>query len=200
MRVDPALVLASSSPRRRDLLAQLGVTPTRIVSPDIDETPGKAELPRAYALRLAEGKARAVARGAHEIVLAGDTTIAVGRRILPKAADAAQVRACLALLSGRRHHVLSAVALLTPGGALSERLVDTAVVFARLTPGQIDAYVASGEPLAVAGAFTLDGLSAPFVERIDGDPSNVIGLSLPLLRRMLADAGIRWTDLWSADG
>ncbi|MGZ3200088.1 MAG: Maf family protein, partial [Croceibacterium sp.] len=128
----PSLILASASPRRRELLARLGIEPARVVHADIDEKPRKAELPRDYALRMAREKAEAAA-DAEAYVLAGDTVVAVGRRILPKAEDEATARKCLELLSGRRHRVLSAVALRAPDGTLRERLSETAVRFKRLS-------------------------------------------------------------------
>ena len=187
-RAAPPLVLASSSPRRRDLLAQLGVSPARIVSPDIDETPGKAELPRAYALRLAEAKARAVTRAPHEIVLAGDTTIAVGRRILPPADDEEMQRRLLELLSGRRHHALSAVCVLDADGRARARLADTVVAFKRLHPDEIDAYVACGEGLGKAGGYAIQGRAAGFVRFLGGSHSGVVGLPLYETRALLRAA------------
>src|SRR3546814_3225617 len=137
----PALVLASSSPRRRELLARIGVTPTRIAAPDIDETPLKGELPRAYVARLAVAKARAVERTGNEVVLAGDTTVAVGRRILEKPADEADLRRMLGLLSGLRHPVLSGVCVWGPDGRPPGRVADTVVAFKRPPDAQIDWYV-----------------------------------------------------------
>ena len=137
-RPAPRLILASASPRRRELLGRLGLAPEAVCAADIDETPQTGELPRAYARRMAREKALAIeVSGTH--VLAGDTVVAVGRRILPKAEDEATARACLALLSGRRHHVLSAIALRLPDGSLRERLSDTVVRFKVLTQQEIDA-------------------------------------------------------------
>uniref|UniRef100_UPI0035C9B6DF Maf family protein n=1 Tax=uncultured Sphingomonas sp. TaxID=158754 RepID=UPI0035C9B6DF len=183
------LVLASSSPRRRDLLARLGVTPTRILSPDIDETPLPAEPPRVYALRLAEAKARAVARGADEIVLAGDTTIACGRRILPPAETEDVQRRLLALLSGRRHHCLSAVCVIAADGTLRTRLCDTIVAFKPLSAAEIHAYVASGEGLGKAGGYAIQGRAEAFVRMLSGSHSGVIGLPLFETRALLLAAG-----------
>ena len=171
------LILASASPRRLDLLAQIGIVPARILATDIDETPGRDESPRLYAIRMAAEKAAAAATPGH-FILAADTVVAVGRRILPKAADVAQVRACLAMLSGRRHHVLTAITLLTPGGESSHRVVDSAVVFARLTPGQTDAYVACGEGMGKAGGYAIQGRAAAFVRLLTGSYSGVVGLPL----------------------
>jgi septum formation protein len=183
-------VLASSSARRRDLLARLGVTPARIESPDIDETPRPRELPRAYALRLAEEKARAVARAAGEVVIAGDTTIAVGRRILPPAETESIQRELLALLSGRRHHALSAVCVIDAQGKARTRLADTIVAFKPLSPAEIDAYVACGEGLGKAGGYAIQGRAEAFVRFIHGSHSGVVGLPLFETRALLAASGV----------
>lgn len=185
----PRLVLASSSPRRRQLLEQIGIVPTRIHAPDIDETPLKAELPRAYAARLAAEKAAAVPRGAGECVLAGDTTVAVGRRILPPADDDAIVRSCLNLMSGRRHRVYSGVALIDSDGALRHRLSETIVKFKRLSASEIDAYVASGEGLGKAGGYAIQGRAAGFVSFLSGSYTGVVGLPLYETRALLLSAG-----------
>ena len=183
------LVLASSSPRRRALLERLGVVPDRIVSPDIDESPLPRELPRQYALRLAETKARAVDRAEGEIVIAGDTTIAVGRRILPPAEDEDVQRRLLDLLSGRRHHALSAVAVVDLAGKVRVRLSDTVVAFKRLSPQEIDAYLACGEGLGKAGGYAIQGRAEAFVRFLAGSHSGVIGLPLFETRALLATAG-----------
>ena len=184
------LVLASSSPRRRDLLARIGVMPARIHSPDIDETPHPRELPRAYALRLAEEKARAVPRAAGEAVLAGDTTIALGRRILPPAESEDVQRDLLRLLSGRRHHALSAVCVIAPDGAVRTRLADTIVAFKPLSDAEIDAYVACGEGLGKAGGYAIQGRAEAFVRFLHGSHSGVSGLPLFETRALLAAAGL----------
>ena len=186
----PPLVLASSSPRRRQLLERLGVTPARIVSPDIDETPLKAETPRAYALRLAQAKAAAVARAPDEIVLAGDTTVALGRRILPPAATEGVQRELLGKLSGRRHHVLSAVCVINREGRARTRLVDTIVAFKPLSPQEIEAYVAGGEGLGKAGGYAVQGYAEAFVRFLAGSHSGVIGLPLFETRALLRWAGL----------
>ena len=186
----PLLVLASSSPRRRDLLARLGVVPARIGSPDIDETPHPRELPRAYALRLAEEKARAVTRAEGEAVIAGDTTIALGRRILPPAVDEAVQRDLLARLSGRRHHALSAVCVIAPDGKVRTRLADTIVAFRPLTAADIDAYVACGEGLGKAGGYAIQGRAEAWVRFLAGSHSGVVGLPLFETRALLAAAGV----------
>ncbi len=185
-----ALVLASSSPRRRDLLAQLGAQPDRIAAPAIDEAPRKAELPRAYALRLAAEKAAAVARGAGEVVIAGDTTIALGRRILPPADTAAIQRDLLKALSGRRHHALSAVCVIAADGVVRTRLADTIVAFKPLSTAEIDAYVACGEGLGKAGGYAIQGRAEGFVRFLSGSHSGVIGLPLFETRALLRAAGI----------
>lgn len=181
----PALVLGSTSPRRLELLGRLGVVPTRVAAPDIDETPLTGELPRAYVTRIAEGKARAIDRAAGEIVLAGDTTIAVGRRILGKPEDEADLRRMLALLSGRRHHCLSAVCAIDRGGRARLRLSDTVVAFKRLGPDEIDAYVASGEGMGKAGGYAIQGRAEAFVRFLAGSHSGVVGLPLYETRALL---------------
>jgi len=170
------LVLASASPRRLMLLAQIGVTPDAVTAADIDETPSPKETPRALALRLARAKAEAVAApGAR--VLAADTVVAVGRRILPKAEDEAQARACLTLLSGRGHRVYTGVALKTPAG-LRTRLVETRVAFRLITPAEIAHYIASGEWRGKAGGYAAQGLAARYITNIVGSYSNIVGLPL----------------------
>lgn len=190
MPARPALVLASSSPRRRDLLARLGVVPDRIDSPDIDETPRKAELPRVYALRLATEKAAAVARAPGEVVLAGDTTIALGRRILPPAQSEEIQRALLAKLAGRRHHALSAVCVIDAEGRTRTRIADTVVAFKPLSDREIDEYVACGEGLGKAGGYAIQGRAEAFVRFLQGSHSGVIGLPLFETRALLVAAGV----------
>ena len=189
MGLNPTLVLASSSPRRRDLLARLGVAPARIASPDIDETPRKGEVPRVYALRMAEEKAVAVARGAGEIVVAGDTTVAVGRRILPQAADADMQRGFLNLLSGRRHHVLSAVAVIDGNGRMRRRICDSIVRFKRLSAEEIECYIQSGEGLGKAGGYAIQGRAEALIDWMAGSHSGVIGLPLYETRALLRASG-----------
>ncbi len=184
------LVLASSSPRRRDLLARLGVVPDRIVAPDIDESPLPRELPRVYALRLAEAKAQAVPRAPGDIVLAGDTTIALGRRILPPAEDEAVQRRLLGLLSGRRHHCLSAVCVIDGEGRPRTRLVDTIVAFKRLSDKEIDRYIACGEGLGKAGGYAIQGRAEAFVRFLSGSHSGVVGLPLFETRALLEASGV----------
>ena len=184
------LILASTSPRRLDLLARLGVTPARIVAPDVDEAPLKAEPPRAYVQRIALAKAHAVARAPGEVVLAGDTTIALGRRILGKAEDDATVRHMLGLLSGRRHHCLSAVCIIDGNGTARTRLSDTILAFKPLSPPEIDAYIASGEGLGKAGGYAIQGRAEAFVRFLSGSHSGVVGLPLFETRAMLLTAGV----------
>lgn len=186
-------VLASASPRRRDLLAQIGRSPDAVIEPDIDESVHVRELPRDHALRLAREKCAAVAlrpEAAGAVVLAADTVVACGRRILPKAEDEATARACLELLSGRRHRVIGGICVLRPDGRRHERLVMTSVSFARLTAADLDAYIAGGEWMGKAGGYAIQGRAAVFVRAIGGSYSNVVGLSLFETERLLAAAGL----------
>ncbi|MBL9069043.1 MAG: septum formation protein Maf [Sphingopyxis sp.] len=186
----PALVLASTSPRRLELLARIGLTPSRIAAPEIDETPLKGELPRAYVARLAQSKALAVDRAAEEAVLAGDTTVAVGRRILEKPTDEADLRRMLLLLSGRRHHVYSGVCVVGIDGRPRVRVADTIVAFKRLSAAEIDWYVESGEGMGKAGGYAIQGRAEIFVRFLSGSHSNVVGLPLLETRGLLSSAGI----------
>ena len=185
------LVLASTSPRRLDLLTRIGATPDRIAAPDVDEEPLKGELPRDYVLRVAIDKAQAVARAADEIVLAGDTTIAVGRRILAKPEDEADLRRMLGLLSGRRHHCLSAVCVIGLDGTARTRVSDTVVTFKRLSHAEIDWYVASGEGMGKAGGYAIQGKAEAFVRFLSGSHSGVVGLPVFETRALLESAGYR---------
>ncbi len=187
MPVSPQLVLASASPRRRELIARLGIAPLRCTAADIDETPAKGELPRVYAARMAREKAAAADGEAY--ILAGDTVVAVGRRILPKATDEATARACLELLSGRRHRVLSAVALRAPDGSLRERLSETQVRFKRLSAEEIAAYLAGGEWHGKAGGYAIQGAAEGLIAWIGGSHSGVVGLPLYETRALLKAAG-----------
>ena len=189
------LILASASPRRLDLLAQVGITPAAVVPADIDETPMPDELPRALALRLAAEKARAVAKDhAEDFVLAADTVVAGGRRSLPKPEDAAEARHCLGLLSGRRHRVIGGVALACPDGRMVTRAVVTAVQFKRLSRLETDAYLATEEWRDKAGGYAIQGRAALFVTAVNGDYNNVVGLPLALTANLLAGAGV-WSPL-----
>jgi len=186
----PALVLASASPRRRDLLGQIGIVPSAIEAAEIEETPLKDERPRALALRLAEDKARAVAAGHPDVfVLGADTVVACGRRILPKPADEAEARACLRLLSGRRHAVYGGVALVCPDGTLRARVVETTVSFKRLQEDEIAGYLASGEWQGKAGGYAIQGRAARFVKAVSGSYPNVVGLPLFEVVNLLRGAG-----------
>ncbi|MGD9815247.1 MAG: nucleoside triphosphate pyrophosphatase [Hyphomonadaceae bacterium] len=170
------LVLASASPRRLALLAQIGVTPDEIIAADIDEAPLKGETPRRLALRLARAKAETV-QAENARVLAADTVVAVGRRVLPKAETEAEARACLALLSGRGHRVYTAVALRT-GDTVRTRLAEARVAFKVLTAAEIDAYIASGEWRGKAGGYAIQGLAARYVVNITGSYTAIVGLPL----------------------
>ena len=185
----PKLRLASSSPRRLDLLARMAIIPDAISSPDIDESPLKAELPRIYALRMAEQKAAAVQREDGEIILAGDTTVAVGRRILQQAADHEMQRGFLKLLSGRRHHVLSAVCVIDAQGKARSRISDSTVKFKQLGDAEIDAYIKSGEGLGKAGGYAIQGRAEALISWMSGSHSGVIGLPLYETRALLRAAG-----------
>lgn len=185
------LILASGSPRRLELLGRLGVVPARVLSPDIDESPLKDELPRDHAVRLAAQKARASALLAPGVlILSGDTVVGVGRRILPKAEDEATARRCLALLSGRRHRVFSAVALLGPDGKLREALSETILRFKRLSPEETEAYIAGGEWHGKAGGYAIQGSAEAFCAWLSGSHSGVMGLPLYETRRLLRAAGV----------
>jgi len=185
------LILASASPRRRELLARLGIEPSAIAAVDLDESPDPGELPRAHAVRLAAQKARAAAALSPDAyVLAGDTVVGVGRRILPKAEDEASARACLALLSGRRHRVFSAVALAEPGGKLREALSETSLRFKRLSASEIDAYIVGGEWRGKAGGYAIQGAAEGFCLWLQGSHSGVMGLPLYETRKLLIAAGL----------
>ena len=183
------LILASASPRRLDLLARIGVVPDIIHPADIDESVPKGELPRVHAERLASEKAGAVsAQFPDDLILAADTVVAVGRRILPKVEDEATLRQCMVLLSGRRHRVMTGVTLAFPGGARS-RLVETMIAIKRLSPDEIDYYAAHGEWRGKAGGYALQGYGEVYVRHIAGSYSNVVGLPLAETRHLLKSAG-----------
>ncbi|MBY0332228.1 MAG: Maf family protein [Acetobacteraceae bacterium] len=188
----PPLVLASASPRRLELLARIGIVPDRVLPAEIDETPRKAELPRRLAARLAAEKAAATAAlaPAEALVLAADTVVGVGRRILGKPADRAEARRFLALLSGRRHRVITGVVLHRPGGKPLSRLVETALAFQRLTEQQVEAYLDSGEWRGKAGGYAIQGRAEMFVRFLSGSWSNVVGL--PLFETAQLLRGIGW--------
>lgn len=186
----PRLILASASPRRLELLARIGITPDAILPPDIDESVPKGELPRAHAQRLAREKAEVVAaRNGDALVLAADTVVAVGRRILPKVEDEATLRSCMKLLSGRRHRVLTGVALAIPGMPIRESIVETVIAMKRLSPEEIDFYAGHGEWRGKAGGYALQGYGEVYVRHIAGSYSNVVGLPLAETRLLLKSAG-----------
>ncbi len=187
----PRFVLASASPRRRDLLAQIGVVPDQVDPAEIDETPLKSEAPARHAARLAREKAEAVhARHAGAVILAADTVVALGRRILPKAEDEAAARRCLAMLSGRRHRVIGGITVIGVDGAARRRLVTTAVHFKRLEDREIEDYIATGEWHGKAGGYAIQGHAAVLIPAINGSYSNVVGLPLFEAARLLRVAGI----------
>ncbi len=182
------LILASASPRRLDLLARIGVVPDAVVPANIDESALKGELPAPHAARLAAAKAAVVAE-AGALTLAADTVVGAGRRILPKAEDEATARACLALLSGRRHRVHSAVTLIDAEGRARHRLSTSIVTFKRLTVQEIDAYLASGEWHGKAGGYAIQGRAEAFVRFLSGSHSGVVGLPLFETRALLLAVG-----------
>jgi septum formation protein len=186
-------ILASASPRRRELLTQIGRVPDAIIPPDVDETPLRAERPADYARRMAEAKCAAVAalpETAGAIILAADTVVACGRRILPKTEDAQAARDCLGLLSGRRHRVLGGICLRAADGQRRTRLVTTSVTFKRLSATEIAAYIDGGEWRGKAGGYAIQGRAAVFVRAVNGSYSNVVGLSLFEAEQMLTGGGL----------
>ncbi|HEX7877356.1 MAG TPA: nucleoside triphosphate pyrophosphatase [Sphingobium sp.] len=184
------LILASASPRRRDLLGQIGVAPDAVDPADLDETPLKGELPAHYAARVAADKgAMVAARHPGALILSGDTVVAAGRRILPKAEDEKEARECLALLSGRRHRVLSAITLVDAEGKARHRLSTNIVTFKRLERTEIDAYIASGEWHGKAGGYAIQGRAAGLIRAIQGSHSAIMGLPLYETRALLKAAG-----------
>src|SRR5688500_13826663 len=184
------LILASASPRRLDLLARIGIVPDAVVPDEVDESVPKGELPRDHALRLSREKAEAVAgQQPDALVLAADTVVAVGRRILPKVEDEATLRACMKLLSGRRHRVLTGVALAAPDAPLRTRLVETMIALKRLSAEEGDFYAGHGEWRGKAGGYALQGYGEVYVRHIAGSYSNVVGLPLAETRLLLKAAG-----------
>jgi len=198
------LVLASASPRRLALLAQIGIVPDRVLATEVDEAPGTGELPREISRRLARAKAEAAAARSdlppETLVLAADTVVAVGRRSLPKAEDEADARGCLALMSGRSHRVYTAICLRPIDGRPRERVVETRVKFKRLSPAEIDAYLLSGEWAGKAGGYAVQGLAAAFVLGMIGSYSNVVGLPLYETAMLLDGAGYPVRARWAAEG
>ena len=184
------LVLASASPRRLDLLSRIGVIPDAVLPADIDESVARGELPRQHAARLALEKAQVVAAAQGDaLVLAADTVVAVGRRILPKVEDETTLRQCMKLLSGRRHRVLTGVALAIPGIGIRQRLVETMIAMKRLSDEEIDFYAGHGEWRGKAGGYALQGYGEVYVRQIAGSYSNVVGLPLAETRVLLKSAG-----------
>jgi septum formation protein len=201
----PALVLASGSPRRLALLAQIGLDPEAVIPADIDETPRRGESPRALAQRLSAEKATAAAAVALQrdglgrcLVLAADTVVCVGRRVLPNCETTDEAAACLRLLSGRAHRVYTAVTLIAPGGAARRRLVEARVRFKRLSREEIDAYLGSGEWRGKAGGYAIQGLAGAFVVRLIGSYTAVVGLPLAETAALLAGEGYAAHTLWAA--
>jgi septum formation protein len=188
----PQIVLASASPRRLDLLRQIGIEPSRVVSPEIDETPLASETPRQLAIRLARAKAAVgseLAPGA--FVVAADTVVALGRRVFGKPADEDGARRMLGKLSGRAHRVLTGVALCAPDGRIAARLSESRLHWKRLTPQEIDAFIAGGEWRDVAGAYRIQGRAAAFTMALQGSYSGVVGLPLYETLALLQGLGYR---------
>jgi nucleoside triphosphate pyrophosphatase len=188
----PPLVLASASPRRIELLRQIGFEPDRIDPAEIDESPLAGEAPATLALRLAAAKVRVVMpRHPGAYLLAADTVVACGRRVLPKPLDEATARKCLVLLSGRRHRVHSGIAVATPDGRVAVRRVDSRVAFKRLSEAEVRAYLATGEWRGKAGGYAVQGRAAAFVSWVCGSYSNVVGLPLFETAQLLIGRGYR---------
>jgi septum formation protein len=197
MSISQKLVLASGSPRRIELLQQAGIEPDRVFATDIDETPNRAEHPRSLAKRLAQAKAAHAAEGLKRqgedpaFVLAADTVVAVGRRILPKAETREDAENCLKLLSGRAHRVYSGVCVITPSGKSRLRLVETRVRFKRLSRGDIESYLHSGQWRGKAGGYAIQGLAGVFVVKLVGSYTNVVGLPLYETLSLLTGDGFK---------
>jgi septum formation protein len=186
----PPLVLASTSPRRRELLLQLGIVPDAVVPPEIDESPQRQELPAHYAKRVAAAKAAAVASSRPDsFVLAADTVVACGRRILPKVDTREAAAACLELLSGRRHRVIGGICVVAPGGRGALRVITSQVAFKRLSAEEIAAYLDCGEWQGKAGGYAVQGRAAGFIPWLSGSYSNVVGLDLFATRALLVGLG-----------
>ena len=185
----PRLILGSGSPRRAELLGQLGLVADEVRPPDVDESPEKAELPRAYCRRIAAAKAAAMQVAADEVVLCADTTVALGRRILGKPADAGEARAFLRLMSGRRHKVITAIVVRNATRTWARDVV-TSVRMKRLTDIEIDAYIASGDWQGKAGGYAIQGLAGAFIPWIEGSYTGVMGLPLAETAQLLQAAGV----------
>ncbi len=204
MSIPQRLVLASGSPRRIELLQQVRIEPDRIFATDIDETPGRAEHPRSLAKRLAQAKADKAVEGLKRqseepaFVLAADTVVAVGRRILPKAETLEEARDCLKLLSGRAHRVYSGVCVITPSGKSRMRLVESRVRFKRLSREDIEGYLASGEWRGKAGGYAIQGIASAFVVKLVGSYTNIVGLPLYEAISLLSGDGFKVEGRWQA--
>ena len=203
----PRLVLASGSPRRLALLAQIGIDPDAVIPADIDETPLRSESPRSLAQRLSAEKARVAAGVAAKrpelgrcLTLAADTVVCVGRRVLPKCEISDEAEACLQLLSGRAHRVYTGLTLLTLNGAARRRLVETRLRFKRLSRAEIDAYLASGEWRGKAGGYAIQGFAGAFVVRLIGSYPNVVGLPLAETAALLGGEGLAPHLHWTPQG
>lgn len=183
------LILGSGSPRRKELLAQLGLVPDAILPPDIDEDPKKGELPRPYCERLAREKAAAVVAGADDVVICADTTVALGRRILGKPRDAAEAAEFLTALGGRRHQVITAVAV-KRGDTVWQRTSESAVKMKRLSDAELNAYLSGGEWQGKAGAYAIQGAAGAFIPWISGSFTGIVGLPLAETAQLLAAAGV----------
>ena len=201
----PKLILASSSPRRLALLQGAGIEPDCLLPADVDETPRKKDLPRTLAARLASEKAAAVARRAKDndelagaFILAADTVVAVGRRILPKCELIEEAGDCLRLLSGRQHRVFTGISLITPKGAERRRLIETRVRFKRLSRADLDAYLASGEWRGKAGGYAIQGLAGTFVVKLVGSYTSVVGLPVYETMALLDGDGFPVRSSWAA--
>lgn len=187
-----SLILASASPRRRELLAQIGITPDQILPADIDEIPGKAELPKPYALRLATEKAQTIRKDHKQsYILAADTVVAVGRRILEKPKDTHEARVFLKLMSGRSHRVYTGVCVIAPNARLQNRVVETRLKMKKLSENEIEIYLASGEWQGKAGGYGIQGLAGAYIASIIGSYTNVVGLPVYETRNMLIGAGYK---------
>ncbi len=182
------LILGSASPRRKELLAQIGITPDLILPPDIDEDPRKGELPRPYALRLAEEKARAIPAGPDDVVLCADTTVALGRRILGKPRDAGEAAAFLTALGGRRHQVITAIAVRL-GDRLLTRASESVVKMKRLSDDELNAYLASGDWQGKAGGYGIQGLAGALIPWISGSFTGIMGLPVAETAALLTAVG-----------
>ena len=186
------LILASNSPRRKDLLAQIGIAPDKIIAADIDESPLKKELPRDYALRMAREKAAKIYQdNKYDFVLSADTVVCCGRDILPKAEKDSEVEACLHKLSGRSHQVITSICLIAPDGKESQKSVISRVIFKRLSKAEIDNYIKNGEGIGKAGGYAIQGLAGSFIKNINGSYSSIVGLPLCETSNMLIGMGYK---------